>query len=105
MRLCSHNLRIGVLVDKAFVKVKNDHLSGPLGELYNQLLFSKNQGSQRNCTLKFISTARDRSIAGASNSSGSYLLRNNLLDLALTKKKLGHNDDLIEESRVIGYTT
>ena len=57
-----------------------------------------------NCTIRFISTAQDRSIKGASQSSGSYLLRTNQLDLAITKKNLGHGDDLIEETRVIGYT-
>lgn len=102
MSLCSHHLRIGILVDKDFIKVKNGVLSGPLGELYNQFLFSKNQLS-RNCTLRFIPTTAGRSIA--SNSTGFYSYRNRVVDLFLKQSKLGSGNLYVEETQVIGYTT
>lgn len=44
MRLCSHNLKIGILSDDALVKVKNNVLTGPLGEIYGRFYFSKVPG-------------------------------------------------------------
>ena len=62
---------------------------------------------QLNCSIRIISPltgfyARDRN---AENSTWSYMLRNNLLDLVWTKEKLGSGDDLIQGTDVIGITT
>lgn len=44
MHLCSHNLTIGFYGDEILIKFKNRHLAGPVGELYQNMLFSKAGG-------------------------------------------------------------
>ena len=41
MRLCSQNLKFGLLPAEDLLKVENNALSGPLGELYNKFIFQK----------------------------------------------------------------
>ena len=48
MRLCSHNLKIGLFVDGTVIQSSQSTsgsktLFGPVGELYNQLIFEKVQ--------------------------------------------------------------
>lgn len=52
MVLCSHNLRIGLFGNRILVQITNANgrptLTGPLGELYQKVLFSKGQRSAWN---------------------------------------------------------
>lgn len=43
MHFCAHNLRIGIFGDKTIIKAEKNVLSGPMGQLFEQLIFSKIQ--------------------------------------------------------------
>ena len=101
MRLCSQNLKIGIFGYEPFVKREKHGLSGPFGELYNQLVFSK--APTPNCSVQVIPQ-----LSGDSNERNAtwiYLFQNTSVDLILSREKLGSNNGVIEETDVVGITT
>ena len=43
MHLCSHGFRIGINGGGTFMRLENNRLSGPLGQLFSRFIFSKSQ--------------------------------------------------------------
>lgn len=44
MSFCVHGLKIGIFAFESLAKVSKNTLSGPLGEIYNQLFFDRRAG-------------------------------------------------------------
>ena len=103
MNLCAHNLRIGILGEKNIIRTENSRLYGPMGQLFEQLIFSK---IQRNCSIFILNAfSGPPSSQNASNSSWFSMLQNDRLDLVWTKKELASVGRGIEGTSLVGAST